>query len=276
MWHWRPNLQLRSHNQFWLRLVAFSLIGHLLILGILLFRRHGETLKLTVFSKPRSIEVVLMPLYKHIAKQLPSAGAARSVPASKSKVVLKPKPNNAIKPIAKKAATPIKVAKSKPAKPKKEPLLKLKEQPVKMKAVKPEAKTAKKQAAKVESKSKAKVEPVPAAPIVMSQPVAEVEVGEVVDVAEPILVGRKDLQTLELAQEIETLIAKTWRPPVGFGSEMSCTVELSIDQAGKATKFTITKSAGVLMYDLSVRQVIPQIVFPDQVRNQTLTIVFKP
>lgn len=244
---------------------------------MLLFHRQGAALKLTVFSKPRSIEVVLMPLYKHIAKQLPSTGAAQSAPARKLKVVRKPKPINAIKPIIKKVPAPAKIAKSKPVKPKKEPLLKLKEQPVKMKTVKPEVKPVKKQAAKkIETKAKPKVEPEPIVPVVMSQPVTEVVVADVVDAPEPIVVGRKDLQTLELAQEIETLVAKAWRPPVGFGSEMSCTVELSIDQFGKAIGFNITKSAGVLMYDLSVRQVIPQIVFPEQARNQTLTIVFKP
>jgi len=273
MWRWLPSLRLKKHKQFWLQLAAISLFGHCVGLSIILFRRKRKNLHLTVFSQPREVSVVLLPLYKHLSKQ----------EVVKAKVVESKKPlkiNKLTKPKAKPVATAKKqkvIAEQKPKVSSPAPKLKFQEQPEKSKAP---AKMQPNQVVAAGPVSAKKVDPASKnEPKVLALKPEQQELKKVVaDVEKEAenLVGRKDLLDLQIIREVEAAVAQKWRPPVGFGSDLACIVELEIDGQGLAKGFVIKKSAGVLLYDLSVRQALPQIIFPTSVRNQVLTVVFKP
>jgi hypothetical protein len=215
-----------------------------------------------VFSRSKSINVVFVPLYKTIPgvqKQLAkvkSRGSAAKINVVRKKKITK---SNIAKQVVKAQVEKIvKKIKPKPKPVVKKTNLKLKQQAVKMKP-KPVVKEKPQQ---VVAKKTTAVKAV-------SKPV------EAVTVPEPIFVGRKDLKNLQMAKDIETVVAKYWHPPIGFAKDTECTVQVTVNSQGRSSGFSIVKSSKVLAYDMSVRQSVPQIIYPQSVRNKTLTIVFK-
>ena len=95
------------------------------------------------------------------------------------------------------------------------------------------------------------------------------------ELPEPIYIGRQDLNNLQIARDLEHVIVQAWQPPLGFGANVECTVELKIDALGKVVNFVIKKSSNIAVYDMSVRRIFAQLIMPDSIRNKTLTVVFK-
>lgn len=90
-----------------------------------------------------------------------------------------------------------------------------------------------------------------------------------------IALGREDLVAWQAAQELESVIVQTWRPPSGFSKELICQVQLTVGPLGQVVHFEIKQGSGVLAYDLSVRQALPKLIFPESVRGKILVIAFK-
>ena len=253
MWHWLPSLPLKGYRQFWSRLLFFSVLGHLALLFFGLFYRRSDNVKVTIFSQTRPTEVIFVPLYKkfpeaqkRIAQGSKLVSATGLAHQKKPKAAVKVVSKVAIKPAVKPST--VKIASK--AVPKKTNL-KIKQQAVKMKAEAADKKIA---------------------------PTAETKIKpatEIPSLTEPIYIGRHDLQNLQMVQELEAVIVKSWQPPAGFGADVECTVELAVDEAGRVSNFLLKKSSNILVYDLSVRRIFAQIILPQSVRKKTLTIVFK-
>lgn len=237
------------------------MLGHWVVLFFGFFYRGHDDIKVTVFSQKRLVEVVVVPLYKKMANTQKMLNAAPKSESQKAKIVQKkiaPKltekkvePKKTKPPITKKEiakeAFKVKTA------PKKIDL-KTPEQVVKKKSPVPEKKI---ESIKQETKQEIK------------QEVSKSELNE------PIYIGRHDLKNLQIAQELEAVIVKSWQPPLGFDADTECMVELTIDQAGRVANFVIKKSSNIMVYDMSVRRIFAQIVMPAAVHNKTLTIIFK-
>lgn len=266
-WHSLQNFLPKGHKQFWLKVILFSLAGHITIMFLGLVNKSRKPIELTVFSKSRPVEVVFVPLYKKMAgvqKRIDTAKKAKNgktqfVKNSVTKPVVKPNVPKKLEPKkldiknveqVKKVVEPKKVETKKvEAKPKVVPKktdLKLQEQQVVVKVPEPV------------------VEKI-VEPAVIAEPGLD----------EPIYIGRHDLQNLQMALELEAVIVKSWQPPLGLSNEIECTVELVVDHKGKVVNFTIKKTSGVMVYDMSVKRIFSQIVMPATIWNKTLTIVFK-
>ena len=250
MWHWPRSLLPKDYKQFWYRLILLSFIGHLIALFFFFFHTGKENLKLTVFSRSKPVEVVFMPLYKKVpgaAKRLAAAKAGDkqngSIKVIKKKTIKKTsKPKVVSKPkAAKKPEVKKKVVAKKVKKTAKKPDLKLKQQKVKIKPKK----------------------------------VVQEEAAVAIKTESPVFVGRQDLKSLQMAKEIEQVVAKYWHPPVGFAVDTECVVQIEVDSVGTVQDFELKKKSGVLAYDMSVRQAVPKIVFPEMFWSKTLTIAFK-
>lgn len=249
MWHWPLNWQLKGHKQFWFKLALVSFLGHLVVLSMLFWNKKKQV-KLTVFAQPRSINVVLMPLYKktpHLQKKL---AQAKSVPAKKIEQPVSKKTNSVVSKVQK----PKEVAKKKVVKKTK---VQKQKKPVK-KNTKPKEQLPK------------KIEPVllPESVVVpIAAPVLPVE---------PIYIGWQDLKDLQLMGELEQVLIANWQPPVGFNSDLECVVELVVGADGQVQSLEIKKSSQVLAYDMSVRRNFANLVLPKIASNKTLIISFKP
>jgi len=266
MWHWLPNLQLKKHRFFWFRLALFSFLGHVILLLIALFSHKRASVNLVVFAKPRAIEVIFMPLYKKIpmaqnrinqAKFTSSSSEASSKKTGKT-VLNKKIP---VKSLPSKQMPSKKVNKSKvPAKKE----LEKKE---------PKEKVSAKKITPKKNDLKLKEQVIKIAPVV--QPVMAPEVSELVETA-PIYIGRQDLKDLQMFGELQAILLQNWQPPVGFGADVECVVELVVGLDGEIGSLVIKKSSNILAYDLSVKRNFNGMILPASAANKTFTIVFKP
>ena len=253
-WHWPKSWLPKGHRQFWCKLIGFSLLGHLILLFFGFFYDKRDKLQLTVFSQTRLVEVVVLPFYKKIPNVQKMVNEAPKTSSQKSKIVPK---KVVTKEPAKRVSVSKEVVKQEPKKTETKKIAPQKIAPKKNDKIKP-------------------VEPVKKIEPVKPEPVKQEIKQEVIsEPNEPIYIGRHDLKNLQMAQELEAVIVKSWQPPLGFGPDTECTVELMVDGAGKVTNFVIKKSSNIVVYDLSVKRIFTQIVMPIGVRNKTLTIVFR-
>lgn len=255
MWHWLPNLQLKKHNYFWLKLASFSFLGHLILLLMALYSHQKAKVSLTVFSKPRGIEVVFVPLYKKVPlaqSKINQAKMAQANPKASLKKASKSLPvkNLPVKALPAKPVPAKKVQEQKVL-PKKA-IVKLKEQVVK---IKPEIKTEIKAQVEPETQVTSKQELLP---------------------NEPIYIGRQDLKDLQMFGELEAVLMQNWQPPAGFGADVECVVELVSGAQGEILSLVIKKSSQILAYDMSVRRNFNEMILPKSASNKTFTIVFRP
>ena len=290
MWLWLQNMRPQSHKQFWYYVAVSCLTGHLMFL-MFSFRYHGQKpLDLTVFANARATEVIFLPAYKKI-------------PGAQSKLaqgrVGKPAVGDVKKSVgqgARRVKTGVAVAKrskldtyavpSKTVPVKHSKKLDIGSKSKSSGQVQVKNKTAQPVESVAASKPEEPVKAVkqPLKIIDQVEPVAVPEpVGE--EVNEPILIGlgtdgaialgREDLAAWQAAQELESVIVQSWRPPTGFSKELVCQVQLMVDSQGHVASFEIKKGSGVLAYDLSIRQALPKLIFPKTVQNKILIISFK-
>lgn len=263
MWRWPQNWQLKKHNQFWLKLIGFSVLGHLIVLGLVFFSYKKTNLKLTVCAKTRkNIEVVFMPMYKKIDQKTVGllSDKKASPTVAKKQAVKKP----AIKPVEKKSKPEVKKnTKKVEPKIKKKVIDQVKKKtPDKPKVIKPESKNIPKQPElKTESKLESKLKELPVQESV---------------VHEPIYLGRQDLKDFQLMNELESVLVQNWQPPIGFDAQVECVVEIVVGSAGEIIDLVIKKSSNILAYDMAVRRNLSGIILPKSASNKTLTVVFRP
>ena len=265
VWHLLPSLQLKGYRQFWFRLIICSLFGHLMLLLPAFFWHKNENVKFTVFARNRPVEVVFMPLYKRAPAAAKKINLAQSNPARKA--IIKTKPDDSRKSLVKKIDPKKNTPKNKPVVKKTD--LKLKSKPVKFsETVKPLVPSSKPIIMPKEEPKKTSV--------IENKQVIKPEQDKQIstDLNEPIYIGRSDLKDLQIMQELQAVIAQNWLPPVGFGEDITCVIELRVDAIGKFD-CEIKKSSGVLVYDLSVRRALTQIEIPKSVYQKTLTLIFK-
>ena len=252
VWHLLPSLQLKGYRQFWFRLIICSLFGHLMLLLPAFFWHKTENVKFTVFARNRPVEVVFMPLYKRAPAAAKKINLAQSNPARKA--IIKTKPDDSRKSLVKKIDPKKNTPKNKPVVKKTD--LKLKSKPSKP-IIMPKEEP--KKTAVIEKKQ-----------VIKSEQDKQIST----DLNEPIYIGRSDLKDLQIMQELQAVIAQNWLPPVGFGEDITCVIELRVDAIGRFD-CEIKKSSGVLVYDLSVRRALTQIELPNSVYQKTLTLIFK-
>jgi hypothetical protein len=88
-------------------------------------------------------------------------------------------------------------------------------------------------------------------------------------------INQKDLETLQVQTNIQQLIYKRWKPPIGLSKDLVCTISVMVDKRGVVTSAIVIKPSGVLMYDISARSALTRLTIPQVAQNQSFSITFK-
>jgi len=249
---WQRSVKNRR-RAFWGKLLLFSSGLHLIILFSIFFLYRGQNAIYNVVINSSIVcsaaDVRYLPLrktarpnFKAISekKMTPKQTKPKPIPkktkALKSTKLAKPQPKK------KRAPTPVKKQKLKKQKP-----VKKKSTP---KAVQsPKKKTMSKPAMKKEVKS--------AAPKKLIQ------------------LGRDDIEALKVGELIQHEVEKHWKPPAGLSKDLSCMVNMRVNWDGSIGTVTISKSSGVLIYDISARVAVSKLNLPKVARGKEINITFK-
>ena len=95
-------------------------------------------------------------------------------------------------------------------------------------------------------------------------------------IEDPIYVGQLEMAALQMQDEMQKEVSKSWQPPAGLPKHLQCTVRILIDWNGKPREAMVEKPSGVLMYDISARTAISQLQqLPRWAHGKEFTITFK-
>jgi outer membrane biosynthesis protein TonB len=113
----------------------------------------------------------------------------------------------------------------------------------------------------------------PVAPLIPAH--ADAAVGQ--ELEELSLMVGADAQTVAAAHEFQLLqeeIAQYWHPPAGIDNSRPCVVKICVGFDGKPFDIEISKSSGVLMYDVAARTALRQTMLPKWTYGKRLVIAF--
>lgn len=88
-----------------------------------------------------------------------------------------------------------------------------------------------------------------------------------------IFVGYEQLDECVVSSKIQQSIQQCWTPPVGVAPETTCQMRVTISAQGAATDVMLEQGSGIVVYDISARQALRQVIYPKEVWNKTITIV---
>jgi len=245
MWAWRPSV----HKKYpvYAQLVLIILLVHGVLLLPCFLLRHGQTpyhLNINTTKMNPNLPVVFVPLQESITANVSSVKQATSHRAKggarKKNLIAKnsaSKPKEQVKTVAltKKETKPKKVAAKKNNLPK-------------QKAKKVEEQVLKQQVAQREVvQEKPEIKQVAA-----EQKPAQKEVA----VPDALYVGRADLDQLAMQNAIQAILSLSWQPPLGLPEDLACQISFKIGNKGVIEELVMTKSSGILMYDIAVQSAL--------------------
>jgi hypothetical protein len=234
----------------------------------MLFMYRGDNNKIMVSKHLNtSGPIIFMPLYKKVNQKPPAPGTAK-----------KPSKRSIVKKVA-----PKKIKQALNVKEKKTDVTTL---------IKPPVKTKPKKELKVippvqEQKKIEPVEEVKPAP----EPIVEAKKEkEIVPVQEDVLdeqmllVGRQELESLQMQEFLNELLGTHWQPPAGLSPALVCAIKIVVDWQGAIVDVVVAQSSGVLIYDFSARNALQvvaeqianmQVGLPQWMKGKEFTITFK-
>lgn len=241
MWLWllkgSPKLKI-----FILKIISLSIILHFFILFLLLFVYQDNTLHLLIKTNSNNIAVpiVFLPMQKTVRGALKSLNksAKENIAAKKNNIIII---NN--KTINNKVN---------------------KKEVIKKKEAKKENKSEK----KIEIKEKIKE---------IKEEINNIQenIIKTPENPEPVFLGRKDMEIVELEDEVKQEIKNNWRPPAGLSKNLESIVKVGIDLNGKINDFKIEKSSKSIAFDMSIRRDIYKNSWPKKLWGKQITLTFK-
>jgi hypothetical protein len=84
----------------------------------------------------------------------------------------------------------------------------------------------------------------------------------------------KEVEALRRTALLQKELVNYWKPPVGTPKDISCEISFFVDAQGTIKNSVVTKSSGVMMYDISARQALCSMKMPQWTYKKTLTINF--
>lgn len=79
-----------------------------------------------------------------------------------------------------------------------------------------------------------------------------------------------------IQKQIGEEVTHSWHPPEGIDPRLECPVLFSIDDKGKVVEYTLVKSSGSLVFDMSIRSCLHKCSFPRNCFGKTVAMTFKP
>lgn len=122
---------------------------------------------------------------------------------------------------------------------------------------------------------KKKLQPVKKKAVAKKQPLPQKIATKKAQAKQIHYINQKELEALHVQTKIQQAIRKQWKPPIGLSKELACTISITVSSAGHITAATVTKSSGILIYDIAARSAVAQLSIPASIRNQTFSITFK-
>ena len=93
---------------------------------------------------------------------------------------------------------------------------------------------------------------------------------------EILYVTQKELDVLQLQQQLKDAIEQVWTSPFGMAEDIVCEVLLVIGWDGRIVEKTLTKPTDIYIYDRAVEDALDLLTFPQQLWGKSIAIAFKP
>lgn len=241
MWLWQHK-NIHKKNLLWLKIGGFCLSLHLIAL-FWVFCVYQENTFMHNFAVNRTIDYSIPIVFKLLAEpEKPSAIAMQKTTTTKTvaKNISQPK-----------KSVPQKTTTNTP------PLVKPQSTEIK-KEEKLAVETKKEEPVKVHPQKNI---PTPAAP---PKPV-HVQTSD----------NYREVEALRRTAQLQKELIQQWHPPIGVPSDCVCDVSFFVTKRGIIEKVTITKSSGIMMFDISTRQALFSMKMPQWTYGKSLTISFK-
>lgn len=287
MWHWLPSalfkdisFKLQKRHKFLLQLCIVVLVAHvcLAMLFTLLYYGHHEHERFDVSLSTQSSVLVLSPLQKRIQQKKDHKNVAKDELQITKVIDIQTYEQQKQLPKKQEAQATLTVeAKDIPVENSKQKVVEKKVAPIK-KAIKPTLQVAeakdivqekKIEQPKVDKKTEKSFEK---KDVVKTEKKVAQKMQEI-DVENATFVGYEELDSLTIQHKIQQSVQKYFKPPIGVSKNASCELQVQINKQGVAQQVTVTKSSGIMVYDVSARGAIRHIDFPRDVWNKTITIV---
>lgn len=85
-------------------------------------------------------------------------------------------------------------------------------------------------------------------------------------------VGSRDLEMMQIKEQIQAEIVKHYKPPVGISKKAVCDASVLVGAGGKATRVTIKKGSGSMANDICARAALLKVIFPKEVIGKEIII----
>lgn len=296
MWLWQHNKHSITEQA---RVALLATLLHVVAIASLFLSYGTTSYRFTMHDQAHlsRAKIVFLPLHKSVSGRGKSGAQQRrgSKSAAITQKAVQKKPGvhlTAAKQHKKTGAA----AKSKKKSSAKKDAIMAKKKPAKQQPTKKEKELAKKeikpkiepQVAKQEAP--AKVAPADAAPAsaaieltqenIQPAPLAldaatQQQLVTAVDADQDVMyVGREDLAILEMYEQLQREVVRCWRPPVGLGAQLACTIAVKIDWQGQVEASMVAQSSGVLAYDISARSSITTMTFPRSTYGKEIILTF--
>ena len=250
MWLWLQSISPKIKS-FLAQILILSIALHLIFLFSVFFVYRGDNLNLVIKSNLQSsnIPIVFMPFQKTVTGGLKNLNRMSKINSNKKeKVVIQNKVNTNLQSKSKKiekkvVAKPDIVKKMEAKKDTKEKLIEKKkvvEEELIKSDIKPES--------------------------CQNEKIQEAVLNE------QVILGRKDMEILELQNYVRQEICNSWKPPAGLPKNLECIVKIAVDMQGKITQLNIEKSSKSLVYDLSIKRDIVKVSLPKEVWGQEILL----
>ena len=295
MWHWLPSelfkdisfkdisFKLNKRQKFLLQLCTLVLVGHVCIalLFSLVYFGYHEHERFDVSLSKHSSVLVLSPLQKRLQHKQAHNNLQKDELSVTKVIDLQTYEQQKKLPKKQEAQATVSVeSKDIPVTAPKDKVVEKKEK-LAVKAIKPTLQFAQAkdivqpivqspvEKKKVEKKAEATV-----AKQVVQKPEEKIEQKtQEIDVDNATFVGYEQLESLTIQYRIQKSVQQHFKPPVGVSKSASCELSVQVNKQGKAQQVTMSKSSGIMVYDVSARGAIRHIEFPKEVWNKTITIV---
>ncbi|HLB40678.1 MAG TPA: TonB family protein, partial [Candidatus Babeliales bacterium] len=88
-------------------------------------------------------------------------------------------------------------------------------------------------------------------------------------------IGRKDLELLQLQDQLRQNVAQSWRPPLGFPRALTAVVAVVLSPTGQIEQIQVQQSSGVAVFDASVQQALSAVPWPPAAWGRSHVLTFK-
>lgn len=293
MWLWQHK-NIHKRHLLWLKFFSVCLFFHVTFLSWIFFIDHDASHTISVSLNKHmdySAPILFVPLNSQ--KTILNTPTQKTTVAATKKTTPN-KPTATVQP-AKKTSTPtttLTTAKQTPIKkviPATAAPAKVTSQPQTTKTIENKSAIApiKKEVAKKTETEQQKITPVksvtPAAEAIdpkplqqtTDQPPTEVAPQRIIPENAHISDDYREVEAMRRTALLQKELINNWKPPVGMPASAACEISFTVNKNGTITTTTITKSSGIVMYDLSARHALFAMKMPQWTYGKTLTINFK-